>query len=127
MEFTVHTSKKEEFVDITSRVEEFVKKSGVRNGLCVVYCPHTTAAITVNENADPSVVRDILASLNDIVKDIDFSHVEGNSPAHVKSSLFGCSKTFIVERGELKLGTWQGVYFCEFDGPRERKVYVKVV
>lgn len=127
MEFTLSTSRKEEFMDITGRVESLVGKSGVKNGLCVVYTPHTTAAITINENADPSVVVDVLASLGDIVKDVGFSHVEGNSPAHVKSLLVGCSETVIVEDGRLKLGTWQGIYFCEFDGPRTRKVYVKVV
>lgn len=126
MEFTLSTASKEEFVDIKGKVEEAVKKSGVRDGLCLVYTPHTTAAVTINENADPSVVRDILASLNDIVKEIGFHHVEGNSPAHVKSSLLGCSETLIVEKGVLQLGTWQGIYFCEFDGPRARKVYVKV-
>lgn len=126
MEFALSTTSKEEFVDITGKVEEAVKKSGVRDGLCVVYTPHTTAAVTINENADPSVVHDILASLNDMVREIGFRHVEGNSPAHVKSSLLGCSEILIVEKGVLQLGTWQGIYFCEFDGPRARKVYVKV-
>ncbi len=127
MEFTVSTKSMEEFVDITSKVEEAVKKSGVRDGFCVVYTPHTTAAVTINENADPNVARDILSSLNDIVRDIGFRHGEGNSAAHVKSSLVGCSITVIVEDCRLKLGTWQGIYFCEFDGPRNRKVCVKVV
>lgn len=127
MEFSLSTSRREEFIDITRRIEGLLEKSGVKNGLCVIYTPHTTVAITINENADPSVAGDMLASLRDIVKDVGFSHVEGNSPAHVKSSLVGCSVTIIVEDGRLKLGTWQGVYFCEFDGPRERMVYVKVV
>ena len=127
MEFTVSTKNSEEFIDITSRVEDAVKKAGVRDGICVVYTPHTTAAVTINENADSSVVRDMLASLDDIVKDIGFMHVEGNSTAHVKSSLVGCSETIIVEKSRLQLGAWQGIYFCEFDGPRNRKVYVKAI
>jgi secondary thiamine-phosphate synthase enzyme len=127
MEFSLSTSRREEFIDITRRIEGLLEKSGVKNGLCVVYTPHTTAAITINENADPSVAGDMLASLGDIVKDVGFSHIEGNSPAHVKSSLVGCSVTMLVEDGRLKLGTWQGVYLCEFDGPRTRSVYIKVV
>lgn len=127
MEFMLSTSRGEELVDITDRIEDLVKKSGLKDGLCIIYTPHTTAAITINENADPSVVSDIVASLKDIVRDVGFTHIEGNSSAHVKSSLVGCSVTVIVEDNRLKLGAWQGIYLCEFDGPRDRRVYVKVV
>lgn len=126
-EITLDTRLREKFIDVTGQVQDAVRESGIRDGLCLVYCPHTTAALTVNENADPDVVNDILKSLSDIVKDKEFAHSEGNSPAHVKSSLVGCSLTFIVESGRLALGTWQGIYFCEFDGPRKRKIVVKVV
>jgi secondary thiamine-phosphate synthase enzyme len=126
-EFTVVSKKREELVDVTEKVEEFVSKSAKKSGICIVYTPHTTAAVTINENADPDVCADILASLNDIVKDVGFRHSEGNSAAHVKSSLLGCSQTVIVESGKLKLGTWQGIYLCEFDGPRTRRVFAKIV
>lgn len=117
----------EEFINITGKVRETLKKSGVQNGSCIVYCPHTTAGITVNENADPDVVRDLLEGLNRAFPDDpEFLHHEGNSAAHLKSSAIGCSKTFIIENGALVLGTWQGIYFCEFDGPRTRKFYIKI-
>lgn len=116
------------FVDITARVRQIVRESGIEEGLCVVYCPHTTAAITINENADPDVVRDLKFALADIFPDRrDFKHAEGNSAAHLKSSAIGASETIPVTGGAMALGTWQGIYFCEFDGPRHRKVCVQVV
>lgn len=116
------------FVDITARVRQIVRESGIEEGLCVVYCPHTTAAITINENADPDVVHDLKLALDDIFPDRrDFRHAEGNSAAHLKSSAIGASETIPVSGGAMALGTWQGIYFCEFDGPRHRKVYVQVV
>lgn len=116
------------FVDITARVKQIVRESGIDEGLCVVFCPHTTAAITINENADPDVVHDLKLALEDIFPDRrDFRHAEGNSAAHLKSSAIGASETLLVSNGSLTLGTWQGIYFCEFDGPRHRKVYVQVV
>jgi len=128
-EFTLKTSARNQFVEITDRVREVVAASGVRSGLCVVYCPHTTAAITVNENADPDVVHDMLLYLNRTVpKDQPgFRHGEGNSDSHVKASLVGPSVTLVVHDGDVVLGRWQGVYFCEFDGPRTRTVVVQVV
>lgn len=116
------------FVDITAQVKIAVRESGVEEGLCVVYCPHTTAAITINENADPDVVHDLKLALDDIFSDRrDFKHAEGNSAAHLKSSAIGASETIPVSGGAMTLGTWQGIYFCEFDGPRHRKVYVQMV
>lgn len=125
---TLRTTRRNEFIDITSSVREAVRKSGVREGLVVVYCPHTTAAITINENADPSVVSDILTKTSKLVEhgDPDYRHMEGNSDSHIKSSIVGASETLIIEGGQVLLGTWQGVYFCEFDGPRTRKVYIKI-
>jgi secondary thiamine-phosphate synthase enzyme len=122
---SLRTGSRTEFVDITSKVQQAVDASGVTNGICMVFVPHTTAGTTINENADPSVTRDILMELNKIVPfDDGYSHMEGNSAAHVKSSLVGCSCMVPIEGGRLALGTWQGVYFCEFDGPRSRKVWV---
>ena len=121
--FSVKTSAHEELLDITSRVEAAVRESGITDGICCVYTPHTTAAITINENADPDVRRDLLKGLRHLgLESVSFDHAEGNSPSHVKSSLVGCSETIIVNDGSLALGTWQGIYFCEFDGPRTRKV-----
>jgi secondary thiamine-phosphate synthase enzyme len=126
--FDVQTGSKEVFVDITGQVEEEVRKSGVKSGACVVYVPHTTAAVTINENADPTVRQDILMALRKAVPDsLPYAHSEGNSTAHVKSSLVGASLTIPVEDGKLVLGTWQGVFFCEFDGPRRRHVYVRLL
>ncbi len=127
--FEVRTGRRTEFVEITADVRKAVKESGVRSGLCVVYCPHTTAGLTVQENADPDVVRDILFWLNtNIPKDLSgFRHAEGNSDAHIKSSLIGSSVTLLIENTDLVLGTWQGVYFCEFDGPRSRTVMVQTI
>jgi secondary thiamine-phosphate synthase enzyme len=126
--FSVRSSKQTEFIDITRPVQEIVQQAGVKEGLCIILVPHTTAAVTVNENADPSVPRDIQMELNKIVPFEDrYHHTEGNSPAHIKSSLIGCSQTLVIESGKLFLGTWQGIFFCEFDGPRNRQVQVKVV
>ena len=126
--FQVKTSIQTEFIDITRSVQEAVKKTGLEDGICIIFIPHTTAAVTINENADPSVVQDILMELNKIVPFNDqYRHMEGNSPAHIKASLLGCSQTVFVESGKLVLGTWQGIFFCEFDGPRDRKVHVKVI
>ena len=118
------------FHDITAQVEEDVCESGIREGLCTVYCPHTTAAITINENADPDVQRDLKLALGDIFGRRDrpeYHHVEGNSHAHLKSSVVGASETIPISDGRLVLGTWQGIYFCEFDGPRRRRFHVQIV
>ncbi len=124
----VRSSKQTEFIDITRLVQEIVQKAGVEDGLCILLVPHTTAAVTINENADPSVPKDILMELNKIVPFEDrYQHTEGNSPAHIKSSLIGCSQTLFIESGKLLLGTWQGIFFCEFDGPRNRQVHIKVI
>ena len=126
--FEVRTSAQTELIDITRSVQEAVKKTGVKDGICIIFVPHTTAAVTINENADPSVIHDILMELNKIVPFKDpYHHMEGNSPAHVKSTMVGCSEIVFVESGKLVLGTWQGIFFCEFDGPRNRKVHVKVI
>lgn len=126
--FQVKTSIQTEFIDITRSVQEAVKKTGVKDGICIIFIPHTTAAVTINENADPSVVQDIVMELNKMVPFKDpYRHMEGNSPAHIKASLLGCSEMVIVEAGKLVLGTWQGIFFCEFDGPRNREVHVKVI
>jgi len=126
--FSVKSSKQTELIDITRLIQEIVQKAGAEDGLCMLFVPHTTAAVTINENADPSVPRDILMELNKIVPFEDrYQHTEGNSSAHIKSSLVGCSQTLFIESGRLLLGTWQGIFFCEFDGPRNRQVYVKVV
>lgn len=127
---TIHlrTTSRTEFIDITSRVASAVSKSGIKGGIVSVFVPHTTAGITINENADPSVVTDILKEINKIVPFNDnYDHTEGNSAAHIKSSLVGCSLYLLVEGGRPVLGTWQGIYFCEFDGPRSRKVLVQAV
>lgn len=126
--FQVKSSRRTDFIDITHSIQEIIQKSGVGEGVCYIFIPHTTAAVTINENADPSVTQDIMMMLNKLIpSEDDYRHLEGNSPAHIKSSLMGCSKTVLVESGKLVLGTWQGIFFCEFDGPRSRKVYVKVV
>ena len=123
----VRTGSKTEFVDLTARVQQVVADSGVAEGLCQVFVPHTTAGVTINENADPSVQTDILMVLNKIISDREpYRHLEGNSPAHIKASLVGPQLTLLVSRGRLVLGTWQGIFFCEFDGPRTRRVHIKV-
>lgn len=118
----------EGFTNITGTVRKSLEESGVTEGICVVYCPHTTAGITINENADPDVVHDILLGLSKALPDrAEFRHAEGNSTAHLKASYVGSSATVLVKDGQLVLGTWQGIYFCEFDGPRTRKFYVKII
>ena len=127
-ELSVKTSSRVELVEITHLVQKAVSESKVKSGLCIVYVPHTTAAVTINENADPSVRYDIIAELNKVIPfDDNYSHLEGNSAAHIKASIIGSSETLLVEGGSLVLGTWQGIYFCEFDGPRQRKVMVKLM
>ena len=123
---SVKTRSTTEMIDVTHLVQEEVGKSGVADGLCMVFVPHTTAAITINESADPTVRRDILMVLNDIVPwEADYRHLEGNSPAHVKTSLVGSSEIVAIDNGRLVLGTWQGIFFCEFDGPRTRKLDIR--
>ena len=123
---SVTTRNRSEMIDITSKVEEELKKSGLKDGLCFLFVPHTTAGITINESADPSVATDIQAMLNKLIPwEGSYRHLEGNSAAHIKSSLIGNSVMVFVESGHLKLGTWQGIFFCEFDGPRSRKLYIK--
>ena len=117
-----------ELIDITAEVRRAIRQSGVRAGLAVLFVPHTTAAVTINENADPDVVRDLVMELNKIVPfDDDYLHREGNSAAHLKSTLVGASETLLVEEGAPVLGTWQGIYFCEFDGPRRRQLQLQVI
>ena len=117
-----------ELIDVTGEVRRVIRASGVRQGMAVLFVPHTTAAVTINENADPDVVHDMVMELNRIIPfDDDYRHAEGNSAAHIKSTLVGASETLLVDGGEAVLGTWQGIYFCEFDGPRRRKMYIKVV
>ncbi|MBQ6401990.1 MAG: YjbQ family protein [Firmicutes bacterium] len=124
----VKTTNHTQMLDITRRVQEAVTASGVRDGICMVFVPHTTAAVTINENADPDVVRDFTREIGKIVPWEDgYHHMEGNSAAHLKSSMIGFSEQLIIEGGRLVLGTWQGIYFCEYDGPRSRKVYVKIL
>jgi len=124
----VKTHQREEFIDITSVIENLVRESGKNKGICFVYVPHTTAGITINENADPSVKRDILMAMDKLIPYVwEYQHSEGNSPAHIKASLVGNSISIIIEDGKLALGTWQGIFFCEFDGPRRRKVYIEII
>lgn len=122
------TKQRDALYDITGNIYEIVRRSGVTNGLCTVFVPHTTAAVTINENADPDVTRDLLGKLRSLIpKEDGYRHMEGNSDAHLKASLLGASEQIIIRGGRLVLGTWQGVYFAEFDGPRTRKVIVSVM
>lgn len=126
--FTVETHAREELVDVTSMVQQAVARSGHPSGMVVCFIPHTTAGITINENADPDVKRDILCKLaREIPQNDNYHHSEGNSDAHIKASLMGFSEQVLFENGRLVLGTWQGIYFCEFDGPRRRKLIIKVI
>lgn len=127
-EIRISTQAHSQMVDITRQVYEAVRESGISSGVCYIYVPHTTAGVTINENADPDVASDMLNETSKIVpwKD-NYKHVEGNSAAHIKASLMGFSQTVIVDNGRPVLGTWQGIYFCEFDGPRSRKVLIKVM
>ena len=125
--FTVNSSSREELIDITGEIRRFVASGGVSDGVCFVYTPHTTAGVTINENADPTVRKDIIKGLGTLnLERVPFAHLEGNSPAHIKSSLVGCSLFVLVENGTPVLGTWQGIYFCEFDGPRTRTVILRI-
>jgi secondary thiamine-phosphate synthase enzyme len=125
-EISLETHSRVEMIDITAAVQKTVREEKIEEGICLVYTPHTTAAITINENADPDVPRDILAALDKAVPlSANYRHVEGNSAAHVKSSLVGASELVIIENGRLVLGTWQSIFFCEFDGPRTRKFIIK--
>jgi len=124
--FAVSTSKAGQFIDITALVQEKVTASTIDDGLCHVYNPHTTAGLTINEGADPAVQSDILAALQKIVPLDRYQHLEGNSPAHVMASLVGSSVTIFIEHGHLQLGTWQKIFFCEFDGPRSRKLLWRI-
>jgi len=127
MILSVRTHERTELVDVTSEINQLVQKSQIDQGLCMVYVPHTTAGVTINESADPSVKTDMLMVLNQMVPwDANYRHLEGNSPAHVKSTLVGASELIAIEKGRLVLGTWQGIFFCEFDGPRNRKLHVKL-
>ncbi len=126
--FSIKTNKYIELIDITDKVYNSIKDSKVNNGICVIYCPHTTAGITINENADPSVRNDIENFLKDkIPHELYFTHFEGNSPSHIMSSLVSASETIIIENSKPILGTWQAIYFAEFDGPRTRSFYVKII
>lgn len=124
----VITKQHTEMQDITRLIQKAVSDSGVKDGICTVFVPHTTAAVTINENADPDVVKDFTKEINKIVPWEDcYLHMEGNSAAHLKSSMIGFSEQIIIDNGRLVLGTWQGIYFCEYDGPRHRKVYIKIL
>ena len=127
-DFHISTKRRSQMIDITSQVRSFVSQSGITNGDVIVYCPHTTAAISINENADPSVPHDILLTLEELLPHHrpGYRHSEGNSDAHCKSSLVGCSEQILIKGESLELGTWQGIFFCEFDGPRSRKVIVQI-
>ena len=128
MIFNLSTQSGTDIIDVTATVQNIVSTSGIKNGVCYVYVPHTTAAIMVNEHADPSVAADIKAQLELMVpQHSGYTHGEGNSPAHIKSALIGNSQSIFIEEGKLALGIWQGVFFCEFDGPRNRTVMVKII
>src|SRR3989338_8877031 len=124
----IKTSKRIDLIDITEQVQNIVSKSKVKDGICFLFCPHTTAGLTINENADPSVKSDMLNTLNKLVpENAGYAHSEGNSDSHIKSSLLGASLTIFIQGGQLALGTWQGIFFCESDGPRTREIWVKVM
>jgi len=128
MTFTVKSKSRTQLIDITSEIQKAVRSSGISEGLCMLYVPHTTAAITINESADPSVASDIMMVLNEVIPwKADYRHLEGNSPAHIKSTLVGASEVIAIESGSLVLGTWQGIFFCEFDGPRTRSVHMRLL
>ena len=128
MIFTVKSRNQTELIDITAKIQDVVLSAGIGQGLCMLYVPHTTAAITINESADPSVKDDILMIIDKIIPwKAGYRHLEGNSPAHIKSTLVGSSELIAIENDRLVLGTWQGIFFCEFDGPRTRKVQVRII
>lgn len=124
----IKSKRRIEAIDITDSILNFVKESGIKDGILVIYIPHTTAGLTINENADPSVIEDILNKTSELVpKSFNYKHLEGNADSHIKSSIFGVSHQLLIEDGKVLLGTWQGIFFLEFDGPRERKVYLKII
>ncbi|HAR62861.1 MAG: YjbQ family protein [Candidatus Margulisiibacteriota bacterium] len=123
----IETNKKEELINITRQVQDLISENDIENGIAILFVPHTTAGITITENADPDVTRDIIVGLRRAFPNEGFLHMEGNSDAHIKSTITNFSQTLIIENGKLVLGTWQGIYFCEYDGPRIRKVYVKIL
>ncbi|MBO3754484.1 MAG: YjbQ family protein [Candidatus Brockarchaeota archaeon] len=124
----VSTKTRQQLIEVTSAIRERVRRSGVNKGVCLIHVPHTTAGITLNENADPSVARDILNTLNRLIPvEGDYTHLEGNAHAHVKASIVGHNAILFIEDGELILGTWQGVFLCEFDGPRRRRILLKII
>ena len=126
--FTVRSTDHTSIIDITPQIQSIITASGIKNGICYVFIPHTTAGISINENADPDVKSDILKEINKVIPFKDsYRHMEGNAAAHIKSSLFGNSETIFLEDGRLQLGTWQGIFFCEFDGPRTRQVWIKLI
>jgi len=125
---SIKTAKRIDLIDITGQIQNIVSKSKAKDGICFVFCPHTTAGLTINENADPQVKRDIINTLNKLVPDnAGYAHSEGNADSHIKSSLFGSTLTIFIEDGQLAFGTWQGIYFCEGDGPRSREVWIKIL
>lgn len=127
-EISLQTRSRFEMIDITAEVQKAVGEEKIESGICLIYTPHTTAAVTINENADPDVPRDILAALDKAVPlNANYRHMEGNSAAHVKASLVGASELVIIEKGRIVLGTWQSIFFCEFDGPRSRKVFISII
>lgn len=126
--FTIHSVDRTSIIDITQQIQSIVKKSGIKDGVCYIFIPHTTAGVTINENADPDVKSDMLMEINKVIPFSDsYRHIEGNSAAHIKASLFGNSETVFLKEGRLQLGTWQGIFFCEFDGPRTRQVWVNLI
>ena len=127
--FDIRTQRKTEFVPISEKIQQIVKSNHIQNGICHIYVPHTTAGITINENADPMVSQDIQLIVDEIIPCVDhrYQHMEDNSAAHVKACLFGSSESVIIENGEQFFGTWQGIFLCEFDGPRNRKIYAKIL
>ena len=126
--FTIQSTDHTAIIDITQKVQSIVNKSGIKNGICYVFIPHTTAGVSINENADPDVKADMLMEINKIIPLNDsYQHMEGNSAAHIKASLFGNSELVFLEEGRLQLGTWQGIFFCEFDGPRTRQVWINLI
>ena len=125
---TVQSNDRTSIIDITHQIQALVQENGIKNGICYIFIPHTTAGVTINENADPDVKSDMLMEINKVIPFTDsYRHMEGNSAAHIKATLFGNSEMIIINNGRLQLGTWQGVFFCEFDGPRTRKVWVKFI
>jgi secondary thiamine-phosphate synthase enzyme len=124
----VTSAKRIEFIDITGKITNIIYKSGIKEGHCIILVPHTTAGVTINENADPDVTFDIMSKISKLIpQNENYAHIEGNSDAHIKSSLFGQTLNLIIDNGNIVLGTWQGIYFCEFDGPRNRKVHIKII